>query len=142
MPTPAVTLKFRRFRRRFGIAAPRVTVRSHIGWPWYATGLVLLVAMIAGIVWSLAQRGEASELVREIRELRQQLGDRNEELMRLRAGAATEQNAVQMERSAQYSLVSRIKELELENARLKEDVSVYERLIRECPRKSGAGRPS
>lgn len=140
MPTPAVTLKLKKFRRRFGIAAPRVTVRSHIGWQWYATALGALVAMITGIVWSLAQQGEASELVREIRELRQQLGDRNEELILLRAGAATEQNAVQMERSAQQSLVSRIKELERENASLKEDVSVYERLIKECPRKAGVGR--
>lgn len=140
MPTPAVTLRFKRFRRRFGIAAPRVTIKSHIGWQWYATGLGAMAALIAAIVWSIAQQGEAAELVQEIRELRQQLGERNEELARLRAGAATEQNAVQMERSAQQQLVSRIKVLERENAGLKEDVSLFERLVKDCPRKQGGGR--
>lgn len=137
MPTPAVTLKLKRFRRRFGIAAPRVTVRSHIGWQWYAVGLSVFVVVIASVVWLLAQQGEASELVLEVRELRNQLAERNEELARLRVGAATEQNAVQMERSAQQQLVSRIKVLERENASLKEDVSLFERLVKDCPRKAG-----
>lgn len=140
MPTPAVALKLKKFRRRFGIAAPRVTIRSHIGWQWYAAGLGTLAALIAAIVWSLAQQGEASELAREIRELHKQLGEKNEELTRLRAGAATEQNAAQMERSAQQQLVSRIKVLERENASLKEDVSLFERLVKDCPRKPGMGR--
>lgn len=138
MPTPAVTLKLKRFRRRFGIAAPRVTVRSHIGWQWYAAALAVLVALIATVAWSFAQHGEAAELAEELRELRSQLADKNEELARLRAGAATEQNAVQMERSTQQQLISRIKVLERENAGLKEDVSLFERLLKDCPRKPGA----
>lgn len=137
MPMPAVTLKFKRFRRRFGIAAPRVTVRSHIGWPWYAAGVTTLVVVVAAVVWSLAQQGEASELVLELRNLRKELADRNEELVQLRIGAATEQNAVQMERSAQQQLVSRIKVLERENAGLKEEISLLERLVKDCPRKNG-----
>lgn len=139
MPTPAVTLKLKRFRRRFGIAAPRVTVRSHIAWQWYAAGLIALVLVVGSVVWSLAQQGETSELVQEIRELRKELADRNEELANLRVGAATEQNAAQMERSAQIQLVSRIKLLERQNVSLKEDVSLFERLVKDCPRKNGVG---
>jgi len=140
MPTSAVALKFRKFRRRFGITAPRVAVRSHIGWPWYAVGLVALILSVAAVVWSLAQHGEASELAQEIRALRAHLSEKNEELIRLRAGAATEQSAVQMERSTQQQLVSRIKVLERENAGLKEDISLFERLVKDCPRKPGASR--
>lgn len=137
MRAPAVSLKFKRFRRRFGIAAPRVTVRTHIGWQWYAAGVASIIAVVSVMAWSLAQHGESAELAREIHELRKELAERNEELARLRVGAATEQNAVQMERSAQQQLVSRIKALERENAALKEDVSLFERLVKDCPRRNG-----
>lgn len=137
MRAPAVSLKLKRFRRRFGIAAPRVTVRTHIGWQWYAAGAASIIAVVGVMAWSLAQHGESAELAREIHELRRELAERNEELGRLRVGAATEQNAVQMERSAQQQLVSRIKALERENAALKEDVSLFERLVKDCPRKNG-----
>ncbi|MBS1190691.1 MAG: hypothetical protein H6R10_2483 [Rhodocyclaceae bacterium] len=140
MPSPAVALKLKKFRRRFGIAAPRVTVRSHVGWQWYGLGLAILVALVAAVVWSVVRQGDASGLMQENRELRQQLSDRAEELMRLRVGAATEQNAVQMERSTQQQLVSRINVLERENAGLKEDISLLERLVKDCPRKMGAAR--
>lgn len=140
MPTPAVALKLKKFRRRFGIAAPRVAVRSEIGWQVYALGLVILMLLVAAVVWPLARHGEAAELAEEIRELRSELSERNEELIRLRAGAATEESAVQMERSAQQQLVSRIKVLERENASLKEDISLFERLAKDCPRKTGVNR--
>lgn len=134
---PAVSMKLKRFRRRFGIAAPRVTVRTHIGWQWYAVGGAAIVVVVGLMAWSLAQHGESAELALEIRELRKELAERNDELARLRIGAATEQNAVQMERSAQQQLVSRIKALERENAALKEDVSLFERLVKDCPRRNG-----
>lgn len=137
MRPPAVSLRLKRFRRRFGIAAPRVTVRSHIDWQWYAVGVALLVVVVGAIAWLLAQHGDSAELAQEIDELRRELAERNEELARLRVGAATEQNAVQMERSAQQQLVSRIKTLERENAGLKEDVSLFERLVKDCPRRNG-----
>lgn len=140
MTTPAVVQRFRRFRRRFGITAPRVAVRSYFGWQWYAIGLIALAIAVATAVWFLAQHGESSDLAQEIRELRSQLAERNDELIRLRAGAATEQSAAQMERSAQQQLVSRIKVLERENASLKEDISLFERLVKDCPRKAGAGK--
>lgn len=129
MPTPAVTLRLKRFRRRFGIAAPKVIVRSHLGWQWYAIGLGALVLVVGSIVWSVAQQGEAWQLQQEVGELREQLSNLEGELMHLRASAGTEQNAVQMERSTQQQLVSRIKVLELENASLKEDISLFERLV-------------
>lgn len=129
MPTPAVTLKLKKFRRRFGIAAPRVIVRSHLGWQWYAVGLTALAMLVGSIVWSIAQQGEASQLRQEIGNLQGQLADRDDELARLRTSAGTEQNVVQMERATQQRLLSRIKILELENAGLKEDISLFERLV-------------
>lgn len=129
MPTPAVTLKLKRFRRRFGIAAPRVIIRSHLGWHWYAAGLAALIVAVGAAAWLLAHRGEASKMQEDIRELRDRLADANAELAQLRASAGTEQNVVQMERTTQQKLLSRIRVLEIENAGLKEDISLFERLV-------------
>lgn len=129
MPSPAVTLKLKKFRHRFGIAAPRVIVRSHLGWQWYAGGLAALVIVIGAVAWSIARQGEAAQMQREIAALRDQLAETNAELGNLRASAGTEQNAVQMERTTQQQLLARIKVLEAENASLKEDISLFERLV-------------
>lgn len=142
MPVAAAAVKFRRLSRRFGVAAPRVTVRSYFGWQWRAAGLAVTALIIVTVAWFLAQQGEEAELAREIQGLQERLSRRDEELSRLRVGAATGQNAVQMEKSAQQRLASRIKELEDENAALKEEVSLVQRLMGECSRKTGTGRRS
>lgn len=129
MSTPVVTLKLRRFRRRFGIAAPRVAVRRHFGWHWHVVGVGSLAVVVAVIVWSIAQQGEAAQLNLEIDALRRRISDMDVELATLRANAGTAQSSVQMERTAQERLLGRIKSLELENAALKEDLSIFERLV-------------
>ncbi len=129
MPSPAVTLKLKRFRHRFGPAAPKVTVRTHFGWPWYAGGVAILVLIVATVVWWLAQRDEVVALQTELKALRQQNLDMGTELEGLRARAGTEQSAVHVERTAQQQLLARMKLLEQENAALKEDIALFERLV-------------
>ncbi|MGE5470174.1 MAG: DUF6776 family protein [Bacteroidota bacterium] len=129
MPTPAVTLKLRRFRRRFGIAAPRVVVRSHLPWPWLAGAVALLLLVVVGGVWSVMQHNEAGAMGRDLDNLRREFQAQREELNLLRSTAGTEQSAVHMERAAQQKLLSRVQGLERENASLKEDILLFERLI-------------
>lgn len=129
MPTPAVTLKLKRFRRRFGIAAPRVTVRTHFDWHWYAVGAAFAILFFAGLGWWLAQRAESAQMGDEVRALQARLQELEGELTRLRPLAGTEQNAVRLERSAQQQLVSRLRQLEQENASLKSDIGLFERLV-------------
>lgn len=129
MPTPAVTLKLRRFRRRFGISAPRVVVRSHVPWPWFALPAVLLALLLGAAGWAMAQRNEAGVLEHEVEELRRQVLTQREELDFLRSTAGTGKNAVSIERAAQQQLLNRINSLETENAGLKEDVLLFERLV-------------
>lgn len=129
MPTPAVTLKLRRFRRRFGIAAPRVVVRSHLPWSWLATAAVLLLLLVIAAVWAIMQHNESGALGRELDNQRQIIQEQREELHLLRSTAGTEKNAVHMERAAQQQLLARIRGLEQENASLKEDILLFERLI-------------
>ena len=129
MPSPAVSLKIRKFRRRFGITAPRVVVRTHVSWHWYAAGGALAVLVVVMIVGLALQRGDAGAMETELESLRLQVRSLDEELLRYRATAGTESNAVQMERSTQQRLLERVRALELENAVLKEDMLIFERLI-------------
>lgn len=128
MPTPAVSLKLRKFRRRFGIAAPKVVVRSHLPWQWLVLSALILVFLLALGGWVL-QRNETGEIGRELQELRLQLLSQHEELDLLRSTAGTRQNAMSIERATQRQLLARIKELEQESAALKEDMLIFERLI-------------
>lgn len=129
MPTPAVTLRLRRFRRRFGMTAPRVAVRTHVAWYWYAMALLALVVLVAVSAWWLAKRGEVSLIENEVASLRSQAQSQEAEIIRLRLLTGTEQSAVQMERTAQTQLLARLKQLEQENALLKEDMALFERLV-------------
>ena len=129
MASPAVSLKIRKFRRRFGITAPRVVVRTHVSWHWYAAGGALVALVVLMIVGLALQRGDAGAMETELESLRLQVRSLDEELLRYRATAGTESNAVQMERSTQQRLLDRVRALELENAVLKEDMLIFERLI-------------
>lgn len=129
MPTPAVALRLRRFRQRFGIAAPKVVVRSHLPWQWLILPTVLFALLVGAIGWLMAQRNEAGTLGQEVEALRQQLLVQREELSILRSGAGTGQNAVSIERATQQQLLGRIKGLEAQNGLLKEDILLFERLI-------------
>jgi len=129
MPTPAVALRLRRFRRRFGIAAPKLVVRSHFPWLWFALPALLFV-VTAGVIGGLiARSGDVGMLGREDDGLRKQILAQREELNILRSTAGTGQNAVSIERASQQQLLGRIQWLEAQNAALKEDILLFERLV-------------
>ena len=129
MPTPAIALRFKKFRRRFGIAAPRVTVHGHWGWPWYLAAGLLLFVLVWGVVWGLGSRSSRAQMAEEIQQLRGRQAALEQELLQMQAKAGTGNSAVAIERSAQQQLMARIRELEAENAGLKEDMAFFERLI-------------
>jgi len=85
--------------------------------------LFLLIALLFAI-----QRPGGEEQ-KELDFLRRQVRQLNDELLSLRSTAGTEKNAVQMERSTTQQLVARVKVLESENAALKEDLLLFERLL-------------
>lgn len=109
--------------------APRVVVRTHVSWHWYAAGGALVALVVLMIVGLALQHGNAGAMETELMSLRLQVRSLDEELLRYRSTAGTEQNAVQMERSTQQRLLSRVRALEFENAVLKEDMLLLERPI-------------
>lgn len=130
----ALAVKLRRLRGRFGIAAPRVTVRTHV--PWYWRVLVIAVAGALAIamgrwVYDAGRRiagFDSSETAQEIGVLTQKLSDLEAEVAKLRAANNANESSLQIERTAQQQLTAQVQALEAENNRLKEENAVFERL--------------
>ena len=48
---------FRTLRRKFGIAAPRVSVQTHVAWYWRWLGIIALGAFVVGVGWTTYDYG-------------------------------------------------------------------------------------
>jgi len=133
-PASRLALKLRRLRSRFGITAPRVTVRTHIPWYWRALGVAVTGAMtlaLAGWMYDAGRRiagYDRSESAQEIGSLGSRLADLEAEVGKLRAANNASESSLQIERSAQQQLTAQVKALEADNTRLKEENAVFERL--------------
>jgi hypothetical protein len=129
MPILAVNLKLKKFRRGFGIDAPSVVVRSHVAWRWYFAAVMLFLVVVGATVWFVLQRNELGSVNGDVEVLRLRVRELDDELLLLRSTAGTEHNLALLERSVQTQLLARLKALEAENAALKEDMLLFERLI-------------
>lgn len=129
MPKPMLALRVKKLRRHLGVAAPRHVVRRHVHWAWYALPLFLFALLMAVVGWTVAQRNAQGQVGLDLNLLRQQLEIQRDELDQLKSSAETGNSAINIERAAQQQLLSRVRALELENAALKEDLLLFERLI-------------
>lgn len=131
-----LALILRRFRGRFGISAPKVAVRTHV--PWHIrlasiAGMLAILAMLSGWAYDAGRKiagfdqSESSQVVSELRQTNVVL---EEEVARLRSLLATSESSLQIEQASQKLLSERNSVLALENAKLKEDLAVFERLAR------------
>lgn len=141
-PSSHLALKLRRLRSRFGISAPRVTVRTHVPWYWQALGVAVTGAValaLAGWVYDAGRRiagFDRSESAQEISTLRARVAELEAEVEKLRAANNAGESSLQIERTAQQQLTAQVTTLEAENNRLKEENAVFERLAQ------GEGRES
>jgi hypothetical protein len=126
----------RRLRGRFGIAAPKVAVRTHIPWYLRIAGIavvVVLSAVLAGWAYDAGRRiagfdqSETGQIVNDLRSANAAL---EEEVGRLRSLLTASESSLQIEQSAQKLLSEKSNALADENAKLKEDLAVFERLSR------------
>ena len=129
------TLRLKRLRRRFGIAAPRVAVRTHVPWYWrWLTSTVLLVVSIA-LAWLSFDLGrryagfDASEAQGAQSRLQEVNGKIELENAALRKEIAGIERKLQIELSAQGNLTGQIRGLSEENALLKEDLAFFQTLM-------------
>lgn len=121
-----------KLRLRFGIAAPKVAVRTEV--PWYVRWTVLAVllafsAALAAWIYDAGRRFagfDRGELEHELAAARKELAALREELASLRATANAAESRLAMERAAQAKLAQQIRSLEHENARLREELAIFE----------------
>jgi hypothetical protein len=132
---PAGAGRFWKLRQRFGIAAPRVAIHSHIPWYWRWVGVAVLLGVSAASMAWIYDAGrrfagfDRSEVQAELAIVRRSLEDARAELERLRAVANAADSRVSIERTAQQNLAQQIRTLEQENARLKEDLATFESML-------------
>jgi hypothetical protein len=133
-----------KLRQRFGIAAPRVAVRSEIPWYWRWVGLAALLGIAAAAAAWIYDAGrrfagfDSSQVQQELAVAKDELTAARSELERLRAVANAADNRMSIERSAQQKLAQQIRALEQENARVREELATFEGMLSSDARSSAA----
>lgn len=133
----------RRWRGRFGISAPRVAVRTHVAWYWWVlSALVVLAVAVVVASWVYDAGGRFAGFDRnateqELDTLHGKMAELEKEVMRLRGLADASESRLQIELTAQQQLARQVKSLEDENARLKDDLSVFESLAQAAGQEGG-----
>lgn len=119
------------------MSAPVVAVRPQR--PWYVRAVaVVFVLSLAGVaIWVIDPSAHLAALRRadELRALQSANAALEEEVTRLRGLLAARENDLQIERAAQQSLSDKHKALIDENARLKEELVVLQRLASKARKK-------
>lgn len=124
-----------KLRQRFGIAAPKMSVRTHV--PWYLRWLGLAVMLVfslalAAWMWDAGRRFagfDRSEVEQDLAAARSEAATLREELERLRALANAADSKVAIERTAQQKLAQQIRSLEQENGRVREELALFESML-------------
>ncbi len=120
----------RRWRGRNGIAAAKVSVRTESPWYWRSLGWFLIVALgVSGglLGYDYATRAMTSEppiTPEELAALRSKLDNQDKELSEFRASTQAAQSQLTIEKAAQDQLLRRVKTLEEENAKLRQELGV------------------
>jgi len=124
-----------RLRQRFGITAPNVAVGLQM--PWYLRWLAICVLLAAGGVLSLVIYEAAigfgwRERVSQQQEraaLQSALDAARAELERLRFHSDAAESKLSIERTAQQKLAQQVRSLESENAKLREELAIFEGML-------------
>lgn len=135
------SLRLKLWRRRLSVAAPRVSIRHHLPWPLR----LLLVAIVLGLAGaialatydlgrSLTGRSDAISPA-QVSDLHERLAQATAERDRFSGSMDAAESQLQIERTAQQQLAAQVKTLLAENARLKEDLAFFEKLL---PSSTGA----
>ncbi len=124
-----------RLRQRFGITAPKVAVRLQT--PWYLRWLGIVALLAAGGVLAFGIYDvtvgfgwrERVAQQRERESLQSALEAARADLERLRFLSDAAESKLSIERTAQQKLAQQVRSLESENARLREDLAIFEAML-------------
>lgn len=123
------------FHKRFGIAAPKMTVKTHVAWYWRWLGLLVFLSLslaLAAWMYDVGRRFagfDQNELQSDFARLQESMAQLESEAARLRSIANASESRLKIEQTAQTQLAGQVKALEDENNRLKEDLAFFENLV-------------
>lgn len=125
---------WRRVKRRFGIAAPRLTVRLHM--PWYMRWSMLVPFLIGalGLAWWAYGSGlelagfHRSQAEQELVQLRERVDALSVENGSLKSRLVEFERLVQIEQSSNRETAKQLKTLSDENISLQEDLAFFQNL--------------
>ena len=134
---------WRKVSRQFGIAAPRMAVRTHL--PWWGRGAILLtlLAIIGGMWWWGFDFGQIfggfnrKEVEARLVSLEADANKFRAEAAELRARNATLESELAMTRGKQEALSKQTVELTGENAQLKEELAFLQKLVSDSSKTVG-----
>jgi hypothetical protein len=126
---------FRFLRRRMTIAAPKMSVRTHI--PWYLRAVFWIVVLstslaFAAWIYDAGRRFagfDRDEVQQELSDLRARTATLGQENARLRAEQDAAGSKLAIEQTTQRNLAAQVHVLESENTRLKEDLALFEGMV-------------
>lgn len=128
---------FRRAKRRFGITAPRLSVRAHIAW-YLRWGMMLpLVLCVFALIWFAYDSGlefagfHRGQTQRELNDLHLRVNRLAVENSRLGRQLAQSQQQIRMELGRSQETARQMKNLNEDNARLQEDLGFFQNLTAE-----------
>jgi hypothetical protein len=134
---------WRRVRQHFSIDAPRMSVRSHLPWPWKAVVGVALLLVIGGMWWwgfdfgqifggfnRKAVEAKIATLEAEVLQLRSESAE-------LRTHGSQLDSELAMTRSVHSTLTKQATELQNENSQLKEDLLSLQQLFADANKQAG-----
>jgi len=125
----------RAMQRKFGISAPRVSVRAHVPWYWRWLGYIALGAAVVGIGWTTYDYGmelagfRQSEAAHAQAKLEEEISKRDTENAELRSQVTAAERQMQIERAAFGDVSKQVKSLTEENAALREDLAFFQSLM-------------
>ena len=128
-------MKWKLFRRKMGVSAPRVTVRTQLPWWLRATFFFIAAAVAAAAGVSIYEYGKMfagpgrATLLLENQTLQSQLRELKSERDRFQAVATSYESQMKVEHAAQDQLAKQVSALEVEAAKLREDLSFFESLL-------------
>jgi hypothetical protein len=134
---------WRRARQHFSIDAPRMSVRSHLPWPWKAVLGVVLLFVIGGMWWWGFDFGQIfggfnrKAVEARVASLEEEVGRLRVESSELRTRASQLDSELAMSRGAQASLTRQAAELQGENSQLKEEVVFLQHLFADATKQAG-----
>ena len=135
MATSGASVRLKRLRRRFGISAPRLAIRTHVAWYWRLLAIIAILSVSLALAAWIYDAGrqmagfQSNESVREIQSLRDHLMEVDSELTKLRSIAGSSESSLEMERATLKQVSWQVKALEIENGALKEDLAFFEGLM-------------